>query len=48
MRLFEMEILVRVAEAGSMSAAARQLHLTPAAVSATVGRVEEELGIRLF
>ncbi|MEL7368991.1 MAG: LysR family transcriptional regulator [Myxococcota bacterium] len=48
MRLFEMEILVRVAEAGSMSAAARQLHLTPAAVSATVGRVEEELGMRLF
>ena len=43
-----MELLVRVAEAGSMTKAARQLHLTPAAVSATVGRIEAALGVRLF
>lgn len=43
-----METLVRVAETGSMTAAARQLHLTPAAVSALVRRVEESLGVRIF
>ena len=48
MKVLDMEILVRVAEAGSMTAASRQMHLTPAAVSATVGRVEEALGMRLF
>ncbi|MEO0325455.1 MAG: LysR family transcriptional regulator [Myxococcota bacterium] len=48
MKIHEMELLVRVAEAGSMTKAARQLHLTPAAVSAAVGRIEEALGVRLF
>ena len=48
MKLQEMQVLVRVGETGSMSTAARQLHLTPAAVSATIKRVEERLGIRLF
>jgi DNA-binding transcriptional LysR family regulator len=48
MKLTEMELLVRVAETGSMTVAARQLHLTPAAVSAAVRRVEDSLGIRLF
>lgn len=48
MRLDDMKLLVRVAETGSMTRAARQLNLTPAAVSATVRRVEEALGVRLF
>ena len=39
---------MRVAETGSMTLAARQLHLTPAAVSAAVRRIEEALGARLF
>ncbi len=43
-----MEMLVRVAETGSMTRAARQMHVTPAAVSAAVRRVEEGLGVRLF
>ena len=43
-----MELLVRVAETGSMTQAARQLHLTPAAVSAAVGRIEEALSARIF
>ena len=43
-----MELLVRVAEAGSMTRAAAQVHLTPAAVSASVQRIEEALGMRLF
>ncbi len=43
-----MELIVRVAETGSMTLAARQLQLTPAAVSAAVQRTEDALGVRLF
>jgi len=43
-----MHLLVRVAETGSMTLAAKQLHLSPAAVSGTIRRVENELGVRLF
>ena len=48
MKISDMDLLVRVAETGSMTRTARQVHLTPAAVSATVRRVEEALGLRLF
>lgn len=48
MKMRELEVLVRVAEAGSMTRAARQLELTPAAVSAIVQRAEATLGLRLF
>ncbi len=48
MKLDEMDLLVRVAETGSMTRAAQHLHLTPAAVSATVRRMEEVMGVRLF
>ena len=44
----EMELLVRVAETGSMSRAAQQLHLTPAAISAAVQRIEQSVGVRVF
>ena len=40
-KLDDLALLVRLAEAGSMTVAARQLHLTPAAVSAAVKRIEE-------
>ncbi len=43
-----MELLVRVAQTGSMTLAAHQLHLTPAAVSAAVQRVENAIGVRVF
>lgn len=48
MKLHEMNLLVRVAETGSMTRAARQLHVTPAAVSAAIRRLEDDLGVRLF
>lgn len=48
MRLDEMELLLRVAETGSMTLAARQMNRTPAAVSASVKRLEAELGVRVF
>jgi len=40
--------LVRAAEHGSFSAAARVLGLTPAGVSKSVSRLEADLGVRLF
>lgn len=48
MKIHEMELLVRVAQTGSMTLAAQQLNLSPAAVSATIARHEDALGLRLF
>lgn len=46
--LSNLESFVRTAEAGSFTAAARLLGLTPAAVSRNVGALERNLGVRLF
>ncbi|MDR6535841.1 LysR family transcriptional regulator [Variovorax soli] len=46
--LSHLESFLRSAESGSFSAAARQLGLTPAAVSKNVARLEAGLGLRLF
>ena len=43
-----MRAFVAVIEAGSLSAAARRLHLTQSAVSQTVSALERQLGVRLF
>lgn len=43
-----MQSFVEAARAGGISAAARKLDLTPAAVSKNVLRLERELGVRLF
>lgn len=43
-----LESFVASAQAGSFSAAARQLGLTPAALSKNVARLEKQLGLRLF
>ena len=40
--------LVRTVEAGSFSAAARDLETTPSAVSKSVSRLERKIGTRLF
>jgi DNA-binding transcriptional LysR family regulator len=42
------EVFLRVIDAGSFSAAARELQRTPAAVSKQVARLEAALGTRLF
>jgi DNA-binding transcriptional LysR family regulator len=47
-KLANIESFVRTAEAGSFTAAARRLGLTPAAVSRNVKRLEESLGLLLF
>lgn len=47
-RIDDLQVFVQTAEAGSFSAAARQLDLTPALASSAVQRLERELGLRLF
>lgn len=48
MKIREMQLIIRVAETSSMTLAAQQLHMTPAAVSAAINRIEKSIGIRLF
>ncbi|TSE07618.1 LysR family transcriptional regulator [Mesorhizobium intechi] len=43
----EIEVFVRVVDAGSFSAAARMLRMTPSAVSKLIARLEARLGARL-
>jgi DNA-binding transcriptional LysR family regulator len=47
-RAGKMEVFVEVVNAGSISAAARKLQLTPSAVSKLLSRIEEDLGVRLI
>ncbi len=47
-RYAEMQVFVRAAEDGSFSAAARNLALTPSAVSKLITRLEDRLGVLLF
>lgn len=47
-QLGSIELFCRAAEAGSFTAAAEAAGVTPAAVSRSVGRLEERLGVRLF
>jgi DNA-binding transcriptional LysR family regulator len=47
-RFGEMLAFVRVVEDGSFSAAARNLSLTPSAISKLVARIEDRLGVLLF
>ncbi len=43
----EMEVFVRVIQLGGFSAAARDLRMTPSAISKLVSRLEKRLGVRL-
>ncbi|MDO9402501.1 MAG: LysR family transcriptional regulator [Polaromonas sp.] len=47
-RLDDLQVFVRTADAGSFSAAARQLDSTPALASSAILRLERALGLRLF
>src|SRR5687768_11967288 len=46
--LLDYEIFARVIEAGSLSAAARELNSTPAMISKRLTRLEDRLGVRLL
>lgn len=43
-----MKIFVRVAEAGGFAQAARQLHLSPPAVTRAIAALEDQIGVRLL
>ncbi len=47
LQLSQLQLFVRLADAGNLSAAARQLQLTPAAASAALKRLEAALAVRL-
>lgn len=47
LQLSQLQLFVRLAEAGNLSAAARQLQITPAAASAALKRLEAALSVRL-
>jgi DNA-binding transcriptional LysR family regulator len=47
-RAAAMQVFVRAIELGGFSAAARSLGLTPSAVSKSVSRLEDRLGVRLL
>ncbi len=44
----DMEIFARIVTAGTMTAASRELSISPAVVSKRIRRLEERLGVRLF
>ena len=44
----DLRVLVQTAHGGTLTAAARALGITPAAASATLKRLEAQLGTRLF
>ena len=44
--LFDMLVFVRLVDAGSLSAAARELNLSLAVISRKLSRLEERLGVR--
>jgi DNA-binding transcriptional LysR family regulator len=46
--ILDLEVFMRTADTGSLSAAARGLGLTPAAASIALKRLETRLGIRLL
>ena len=48
LRLDDLQVFVRTADRGSLSAAAREIGISPALASAAVKRLEGELGLRLF
>ncbi|MCZ6845731.1 MAG: LysR family transcriptional regulator, partial [Alphaproteobacteria bacterium] len=46
--LTSMDLFVKAVDSGSFSATARQMSLTPSAVSKQISRLEDRLGARLF
>ncbi len=48
MNLSDLELFVRTTETGSLTATAQQLNITPAAASAALKRLEQQLGATLF
>jgi DNA-binding transcriptional LysR family regulator len=47
LRFDDLQLFVRTAETGSLSAAARQLDVSPAVASAALKRLEQQLQVQL-
>ncbi len=48
MTLRNLRIFLAVADCGSMSEAAKKMHIAQPSVSGTIGEIEEQYGVRLF
>ncbi|OUC50602.1 LysR family transcriptional regulator, partial [Eggerthia catenaformis] len=48
LRYDDLQVFVHTSDSGSLSAAARQLEISPAVASAALKRLESELEVRLF
>ena len=48
LRFDDLQLFVRAADLGSLSAAARVMDLSPAVASAALKRIEQQLGTRLL
>ena len=48
MNLMQLQYFKTVAETNKMADAAKKMHVTPAAISIAISKLEEELGVRLF
>ncbi|MBR4026396.1 MAG: LysR family transcriptional regulator, partial [Lachnospiraceae bacterium] len=48
MTIRNLEIFTRVADLGSMSAAAKSLYITQPSVSLAIAEIEKEYGVKLF
>ncbi|WP_158629996.1 LysR family transcriptional regulator [Cohnella sp. AR92] len=48
MNIEQLEYIVEIAKTGSLSAASASLHVTQSALSQSVSRLEEELGVKIF
>ncbi|MED4690720.1 LysR family transcriptional regulator [Peribacillus frigoritolerans] len=48
MHIEQLEYIVEISETGSFSVAAENLHVTQSGISKSIGKLEEELGIKIF
>ncbi|OLO38041.1 hypothetical protein BTR23_12900 [Alkalihalophilus pseudofirmus] len=48
MQIEQLEYLIEIAKAGTISAASKKLHVTQSAISQSLSSLEEELGVTLF
>ncbi|MFJ7990665.1 LysR family transcriptional regulator [Peribacillus frigoritolerans] len=48
MHIEQLEYIVEIAKTGSFSVAAENLHVTQSGISRSIGKLEEELGIKIF
>lgn len=48
MKMIQLQYFQAVAETNNMTEAAKKMHVTPAAISIAISKLEQDLGVRLF